>query len=102
MSAVVVGRVVAGLLIVASAACWLGACGSDSADTLPPTTRTAEECKVDVDCKTEPAGRCKDSATVIHFDVPKCESDGRCSWTATEERCGLMCQDGYCVSALAR
>ena len=97
MSAVV-SKICGGALIAGGILCWVVACGSDSANG-PPITRTAEVCKVAADCKMEPESVCKDGKTLVRFETPTCGSGQRCMWSGTEDPCGLMCQDGFCVSA---
>ena len=97
MMSAVVSRLCGGVLIAGGILCWLVACGGDSANG-PPVVHSAEVCKVATDCKTEPDALCKDVKTIARFETPSC-ADGRCMWIGTEERCGLECHDGFCVSA---
>ncbi|HMJ52079.1 MAG TPA: hypothetical protein VK540_08380 [Polyangiaceae bacterium] len=103
MMSVVFARITVRTLLTVGVVCWLGACGSDSADSASPdaghpVVRTDDVCGADADCRMEPDSICKDTKTIVRFDVPKCASDHRCTWIGSEDRCDYMCQDGYCIT----
>jgi hypothetical protein len=105
------------MLLLAAMAYHLGACGGtasdgepdasdgapDTSDSEPSVIHTGEVCKVESDCKMDP-GRsfCRDSKTAVRYEIPQCGADQRCAWTRLEDKCDLVCEDGYCISAVGR
>src|SRR5687767_12024645 len=74
--------------------------GADAADAEPEVIRTGEVCKVSADCKMPP-GRayCPEPRKAVRYDEPTCGADQRCTWYRIEDRCGLRCEDGVCITA---
>jgi hypothetical protein len=91
-----------GASILAMLACCWAACGSDAPNVGPAIVPTAETCKVDGDCKAEPAGSCLDAHEGFHYEVPTCGKDQLCVWSRVDVHCGVGCHEGYCVSASVR
>jgi len=102
------------LVLLVGIACLPSACGGsssdgdtdaagdagagDAADAEPDVIRTGEVCTVSADCKMNP-GRdyCPEPRTAVRYE-PTCGADQRCTWGRFEDRCGLGCHEGYCVS----